>query len=444
MIKKKIEKIIANDNRRCSWFEEDLDSLSNNLLANYFVERIKKSNGKIEDIIINDFLKKYYPTRNKIHNLDETIILLSSVDERIVEISKDKKKVIIPEASIETIMAIDSYLGIIKDKRSLDLIEKAESKDDLKALILIDRIYSNNYNVDIIIDKRKSIQKNAIMLAKYINELSQFTKSSSRLKQLHKKAKDIAGSSSFTLKSIQYMKEASDSLAGCSQEYKTITKNPEMVKQIEEARERYSGLKGCLDSWSVKLRECLEDELNSIDISPLYISNQTSRLNELKQKYESAGMKSQGLDQKLSQLSVIEDKINMRLHTSYRKNPKLLYRFRKKLAYAAAGLIFLVSAGVYTVTKPEAHIGHSRMTTTIIDNKLISSDMKQDNNIKEYVGETKERYESRFADIKQMFTKAGTIEEYESTQKQLDNLKAEIKGFMNSEIYKRYNGGKHD
>jgi len=407
----RIEQILATNPN----FREDIDTNSiDSVLISYFIDKLDK----------NEFEK--HKT-----DLKELIILDYHSDSKNLSLRKNR-------LDISLNFAANKYLGLIVNNGVSDEIRHARNKNDLKGIIFIDNLVSD------INDDSESIIKKCEFLEDYKKEIQRFTKSSSRLKQLHKKAKDIAGSSSFSLKSIQDMKEASDSLAGCSQEYKTITKNPEMVKQIEEARERYSGLKGCLDSWSVKLREYLENELNSINISPLYISNQTTRLNEIKQKYKAAGMKSQELDQKLSQLFVIEDKINMRLHASYRENPNLLYRFRKKLAYAAAGLIFLISAGVYTGTKPEAHIGHSRMTTIILDNKLISSDMKQDGNIKEYVEETKEKYESRFADLKQMFTKAGTIEEYESTQKQLDNLKAEIKGFMNSEIYKRYNGGKHD
>lgn len=609
--------------------------LKDSLTLDYFIEELPEEEftDNIKETLLKDlfFTKTNSVSKNVIDDLIEILSTNSYVNRNL---KVDELNISIDP---QLLIAGNNYLSFLTNDIIVKTVIKATKTGHLKTLIFIDEIYSrlDDKYVDSLIEKSKNTEYCAILVSRYCKELSRFTQSSSEMKKKYKKTKRIAKNSDFSLDNIKYMKEAKQSLAECLMDYKTITKNPELAKQVDDIRKRYSEIKKDTEGWLfVRLKKYFETEVKNIkfDTSSAKtleeavrtLDNASSEFNQINKRYEASGLSSGVIGNKVSQFSAVAREIdnhkktkaelannirtigeyrrwikNSRLNNiSYnlaeiintekgmrqkigkyncrfqdikdyadryieesdgfnnevsqrvalirdyigkrhdtlekkagtyekrdlpgifkrsRKSLRFLQRgamqlnnyalqvkkefglpdymmqkistlnrkmdslvrsynqpfgFRKKFAYAAAGMIFLISAGVYTGIRPEANINHSRMQavystkpesgldnivrndTAIIrtDNRNKADDKSQYSNtaknddidIKRYVESMKQKYESRFNNLKDMFARVDTQNKYESAQKQLGLLKAEIKGFMSSEIYKQYKRDNND
>jgi len=162
----RIEQILATNPN----FREDIDTNSiDSVLISYFIDKLDK----------NEFEK--HKT-----DLKELIILDYHSDSKNLSLRKNR-------LDISLNFAANKYLGLIVNNGVSDEIRHARNKNDLKGIIFIDNLVSdiNDSHILHMIDS-ESIIKKCEFLEDYKKEIQRFTKSSSRLKQLHKKAKDIA------------------------------------------------------------------------------------------------------------------------------------------------------------------------------------------------------------------------------------------------------------
>ncbi|MEA3514644.1 MAG: hypothetical protein U9R34_04160 [Nanoarchaeota archaeon] len=344
MIRRKIEQILANENKRINVNNVNQNSLSNNLLAVYFLDNIPDKNLAIDDLIINDFLYKFISSeeKNKIYNLNEVISKLSKVDENQVNKSKSKKILMIPKINIQMTLAIDSYLDLIKNEESLEIITGLKSKDDLKALLLIDRISGTQKYSDLefVIDKKDCVEKNAIIAAKYSTELSALSKSDSNLKSSYQILNNLP--SDFTLTAIKQIKKINQEVTDSSIDYKIISKNPKLIKKINAVKGRYNNLKRRTSSWLDKeLNIYLEKEykkinfnisrMTDLDLAIEKTDNASRQLNKIKNKYKAAGITPAKFNKKYSQLSAQQNKLKSYnvLKKGFVKNCAIIKRERQ-------------------------------------------------------------------------------------------------------------------
>jgi len=256
---------------------------------------------------------------------------------------KDKSKRL-NNGDISLNYSANKYLTLINNKQASDEILKAETKEDLKGILYLDDLISKIDDGDVwsITGSFNSIREKANFLEDYSTELSHLGKSDIYLSSSYQTLNHF--SSDFTLAAVKQIKKIDNELTNSITDYKTIIKNPKLIKKINTVKSRAKDLKRYTSNWlNIKLKTYLEKEYKhinfnissakSLDFAIKKTDNASLQLNQIKQKYKAAGMRSTKLNQKYSKLSAQQNKLKgyNALKKEFVKNCAIIKRDRQMI-----------------------------------------------------------------------------------------------------------------